>query len=398
MANAPVAPKPYSGLVFFERGYRPFFLGAALFVGIAIPLWVVTLETGEDIVSGISSRDYHVHEMIFGYLSAVFAGFLLTALPNWTNRPAIAGLQLALLSLLWLLGRIAMVTSTSWPLAAAIIDASFLVVIVAIAWKEVILGGSIRNYPVCLIISLLAVANIAFHYALVTESDTAMIERMSLGVPALLISLVGGRVVPNFSGNWMKQNGISPLPAAFSKYDMMVMAATAITLGSWIMLPDDFVTGLLFSGLSLLHLIRLYRWRGWQTGAEPLVLILHVGYFWLPLWFGLSGLAILAPEYFSASSALHALTAGAIGTMTVAIMTRAILGHSGRKLHAGSGTQTIYVMIIWGALMRVFAEVLPFDYLFIVSASGTLWAGGFIVFVVVYGPYCLKKKIADYSG
>lgn len=387
--------KAYSGPVLFERGYRTFFLGAGLFAGFAIPLWIVALRTGIEIPTAFSVRDYHIHEMIFGYLSAVIAGFLLTALPNWTGRPAIVGWRLALLSALWICGRIVVITSASWPMAAAMVDTSFLVVVAAVAWREVLAGGNIRNVPICLMISLVALANITYHVVQLDGADTAWVERLALGIVTILISLVGGRVIPAFSTNWMKQNDISPLPVPFSLFDKIALLATVITIISWIATPEIELTGYLFSILFVVHVIRMYRWRGWQTFGEPLVLILHVGYMWLPIWFGLTGLAILAPELFSTSSALHALTAGTIGMMPVAIMTRAILGHSGRKLTANPATQMIYVLIFCGALLRVFAEVLPFDYLSVVSASGTLWAGGFILFVFVYGRYCLSEKLGS---
>lgn len=393
MATPQPTTKKYTGFILFERGYRPFFLGAALFAGIAIPLWVLALKTGYEIPTGFSARDYHVHEMIFGYLSAILAGFLLTAMPNWTNRPAIDGLQLAFLSTLWLTGRIAIVTSASWPMTAAVIDAAFLLIVCGVAWREVIKGGSIRNMPICLLVSLFAIANIAYHFAQLEGGDTAVIERSALGVITVLISLVGGRVIPNFSGNWMKKNKLTPLPAPFGTFDKAALLATVVTLASWIMTPDTKLTGALFSALCLIHAVRLYRWRGWQTTAEPLVFILHIGYLWLPVWYGLTGLAILLPEAFSTSSALHALTTGTIGTMTMAIMTRAILGHSGRQLHAGRATQLIYTLIVSGAFLRIFSETLPVDYITMVSLSGALWAGGFIVFALVYGPYCLARKI-----
>jgi uncharacterized protein involved in response to NO len=392
MASPSPARKQYQGLILFERAYRTFFLGAALFAGFTIPLWVLTLNTNLEISTAFTARDYHVHEMIFGYLGAVLAGFLFTAMPNWTGRPALAGIQLALLSTLWLAGRIAVVTSAAWPVAAAVIDASFLVAIASLAWKDVIKGGSVRNMPVCLLVSLLAATNIAYDLALVQDFDTAWSLRSALAVIAVLLSLIGGRVTPNFSANWMRKNNFTSLPAPFSAFDKITIAATIITVTVWSAMPDAKITGVLFSAVFVAHMVRLLRWRGWQATAEPLVLILHIGYLWLALWFGLSALAILLPETFSPSSAVHALTSGAIGTMTMAIMTRAILGHSGRRLIADRATQTIYALIVTGAFLRVFSETLAFNYDLTVTLSGALWAGGFILFAITYGPYCLTRR------
>ena len=392
MTSPAPSRKEYTGFILFERAYRLFFPGAALFAAIAIPLWVFILKTGMETPSGFLARDYHVHEMIFGYLGAVLAGFLFTAMPNWTGRPALPGIHLALLSALWLAGRIAVLTSASWPMATAVLDASFLLAVSGLAWKDVIAGGSIRNMPVCLLVSLLAIANIAYDFARLQGSDTAWAERSALAIIAILISLIGGRVVPNFSSNWMKKNNISPLPSPFSTFDKAVLAATAITLTSWIITPETSLTGYLFSVTFFAQAARLFRWRGWQTTSEPLVLILHIGYLWLVLWFGLTGLAVLSPDMFSVSSALHALTAGAIGTMTMAIMTRAILGHSGRKLSAGRITTIIYTLIVAGAFVRVFAQSFTLDFILSTAISGTLWSAGFLLFALTYGRYCLSRK------
>jgi len=392
MANPASARKQYDGFILFERAYRPFFLGAALFAGFAIPLWLLALKSGLEIPSSFTARNYHIHEMIFGYLGAVLAGFLFTAMPNWTGQPALTRSRLALLSALWLAGRIAVITSAPWPLAAAVIDASFLVAVASLAWNDVIKGGSRRNMPVCLLVSLLAATNIAFDFSQIQGFDTTWSLRSALAVIAVLLSLIGGRVTPNFSSNWMKRNNFTSLPAPFGVFDKVTIAATILTVVSWIIAPEAKPTGILFAAVFIAHMVRLVRWRGWQATAEPLILILHIGYLWLALWFGLTALAILSPDTFSPSSAVHALTSGAIGTMTMAIMTRAILGHSGRRLIADRTTQIIYALITLGAFLRVFAETFAFDYMMTVTLSGTLWAGGFILFAITYGPYCLTRR------
>ncbi len=394
MATPASAHKQYDGLILFERAYRPFFLGAALFAGFAIPLWLLALKSGLEIPSSFAAREYHIHEMIFGYLGAVLAGFLFTAMPNWTGRPALARIRLALLSALWLAGRIAVITSAAWPLAAAVIDASFLVAVASLAWSCVIKGGSRRNMPICLLVSLLAATNIAYDIAQLQDFETAVIIRSALAVIAVLLSLIGGRVTPSFSTNWMRRNKFASLPTAFGTFDKITIAATIITVTVWIAMPDAKITGVLFAAVFIAHMVRLLRWRGWQATAEPLIFILHIGYLWLALWFGLSALAILSPETFSPSNAVHALTSGAIGTMTMAIMTRAILGHSGRRLHADRATQTIYALIVTGAFLRVFSETLAFNYDLTITLSGSLWAGGFILFAITYGPYCLTRRKA----
>jgi len=384
----------YQGPALFERGFRPLFLGAGIFAGLALPLWLVQFSLGWQTPSFLSARDFHVHEMIFGYFAAVVSGFLLTAVPNWTGRLPVAGRPLVLLSGLWLAGRLAMFFSSLWPLAAAFIDVLFLLAMACILCREVIAGRHYRSIPICALIALLASANIAFNGLALSGNDTQWAERPALALVVLFISLIGGRVVPSFTRNWMVRQQLSPLPTAFSRYDKILLALNLAALALWIAYPAALVSGISLAILSLGHLIRLARWRGVATFSEPLLAILHIGYLWLPLWFALTALAIIAPQFAAPSAATHALTAGAIGTMTIGFMTRIILGHSGRPLTAGPATTLIYGLVIVGALLRIAAPYLPFDYVSVIVASGCLWSVGFWLFVAIYGPICLAPRAA----
>lgn len=388
MPTSAEAIRDYRGPALFQRGFRPLFLGAGVFAGIAMPLWLVALHSGWTPVPALDARAYHVHEMIFGYLSAVIAGFLLTAIPNWTGRLPVAGRGLLLLTVLWLAGRVAMAVSPVWPEGAAVVDAGFLVVFAAIVWREIVAGRNIRNLPVCVMVTLLALANIVRHSQSLNGGDTAWSERSALGVIAVMIALVGGRIVPSFTRNWMSKRRAPNLPAPFGAFDRAALGAAAVASAAWIVRPGHVVTGLLCGLAAAALLVRTVRWRGWRTLAEPLVWILHAGYLWLPVWFALTALAILAPCAIDASSALHALTAGAVGTMTIAVMTRAILGHGGRPLAAGRITTLIYLAVIAGGVLRVAAGSLPFDYLSAMTLAGLLWTTGFALFVLSYGPVC----------
>lgn len=388
MPTSAEAIRDYQGPALFERGFRPLFLGAGAFAGIAMPLWLIALHSGWTVVPDLDARAYHVHEMIFGYLSAVIAGFLLTAIPNWTGRLPVAGQGLVLLTLLWLAGRVAMAVSPVWPDGAAVVDAAFLVVFAAIVWREIIAGRNVRNLPICIMVTLLALANIVHHSQTLSGGDTSWSERAALGVIAVMIALVGGRIVPSFTRNWMSKRKDPNFPASFDTFDQAALGVTVAASAAWIVLPGHVVTGLLCGLAAAALLVRTARWRGWRTLAEPLVWILHVGYLWLPVWFALTALAILAPDAIDPSSALHALTAGAIGTMTIAVMTRAILGHSGRPLAADRITALIYLAVVAGGVLRVLATSLPFDYLSTMTLGGLFWTAGFALFVLSYGPIC----------
>lgn len=384
--------RAYSGSALFERGYRPFFLGAVVFSALALPLWLVALRTGLGPPAYLGPREWHVHEMVFGYLGAVIAGFLLTAIPNWTGRLPVAGRALALLAGFWLAGRVAMLVSSGAPVAGAVIDSAFLCVFAAIAWREVLAGRNRRNLPICVLVTLLAAANIGFHVAAIRGLDLAIAERVALAATAVLIMLVGGRIVPSFTRNWLAKQGATALPAAFGLADKLAMAAAAAALIAWIVAPQAVVSAVLFAIGAIMLALRLARWRGFATFAEPLVIILHIGYAWLPLWCALMALQIGWPALLDASTALHALTAGAIGTMTVAVMTRATLGHSGRPLAADWMTSVVYILVVAAAALRVLTPLLPFDALAMLTIAGAAWSAGFALFAIGYAPIFLRGR------
>jgi uncharacterized protein involved in response to NO len=381
-----------AGPTLFERGFRPFFFGAAVFAAIAVPIWIAWLHVGWMPPAALDGRQWHIHEMLFGFVTGVIAGFLLTAIPNWTGRLPIAGWRLASLFGLWLAGRVAMMHSGFAPGLAAAIDSAFLVVLALVALREVLDSRNVRNLPVCAAVSVLGIDNIAFHIAALGGFDTGLFERLGLGVVAVLIMLIGGRIVPSFTRNWMLKRKMAALPAEFGPLDKAAMVLTIVAVLAWIALPEKQVTGGLFALAALALAIRLARWRGWATTGDPLVLILHVGYAWLPLWGALMAVAIFRRDIFDPTTAIHALTAGAGGTMTIAVMTRASLGHSGRPLVAGPLTSIVYLLIVAGAMTRLLVPLYPAQYLSIVGLSGVLWAAGFALFAIGYAGILLRPS------
>ena len=323
--------------------------------------------------------------MIFGYLPAVLGGFLLTAIPNWTGRPPVQGAPLALLVILWLAGRLAMLCPAGGAVSGAI-DSVFLVALAGVACNEIVRGGNRRNLPVGVLVSLLALANVLFHFGAGWGLPDRIGQRLGLALATLLMALIGGRIIPAFTTNWMKQRGLAPLPAPFSGFDRLAIVATAVALIGWVAGPTAAVSGGLLMLAGLLHVVRLARWRGWLTSSEPLVTVLHVAYAWMPLALLLMGLAILRPGWIAPTQALHALTAGAVAQLTLAVMTRATLGHTGSALTAGAATVAIYALVFVGAALRLILPFTSMQYAHAMAFAAAPWSAGFLLFVVVYGP------------
>ncbi len=379
--------------IFFSRAFRPFFFGAGLFGGISIILWLVMLTGALEPFSHLSARDWHVHEMIFGYFAAAMTGFLLTAVPNWTGRMPLAGMPLALLFGLWLAGRMAMFFSDIAPYTAIAADAAYLPVLSFLIWREIIAGRNRRNIIVALLVSALTIANFVFHVQFLFGPDTILLaERLGLAVAAGLIMLIGGRIVPSFTRNWLMKQGVKDepaLPAPFGMFDRVAVALAALALAAWVALAEQRIVGALLGVAGVMHLWRLLRWRGWTAVREPLVWILHVGYLWLAAWMLLMAASIF--ELWPYTDALHALTAGAIVVMTLAVMTRASLGHSGRPLTANALTTFIYMLAIAGALVRVLAAFLPTMMAW--HLSGTLTAVALLWFALGYAPVFFRPRV-----
>ncbi len=376
-----------------ERGFRPFFLVAALWSVAAMAIWIVALATGMDVPGLYGPVAWHAHEMIFGYAAAVIAGFLLTAIPNWTGRLPVRGTPLALLAAIWLIGRLAILASEAiGATAAALIDLGFPCVFLAIVLREIVAGRNLRNAPVALLLTVLALANGLFHLdALGWLPTEALALRLGIAAIAILIALIGGRVTPSFTRNWLIKQGLPVRPAEMGWVDKASMAVTGLALVAWVGLGDHVAAGLLLLLAGLVTGLRLSRWQSHWTGTEPLVWVLHLGYGWLAAGLFATGLAICWDEI-PISAGLHALTAGAIGTMTLALMTRASLGHSNRALRADAATTAIYGFVTAAALCRVVGPFIEPLSAYVFEASALFWLLAYGLFLVSYGPLLLNWK------
>ena len=376
--------RAYAGPPLFSFGFRPFFLVACAWAAATVPIWVLAY-LGYEPFGRALTRDWHVHEMLFGYLAGVMAGFLLTAVPNWTGRLPVMGAPLATLAGLWIAGRAAMLVS---PLSfwAAAVDAAFLIVFAGVVWRDVVAGRNWRKLPVCALVTLLALANLGVHLRPLQPDLAAACERLALGVAAAMITLIGGRVTPSFTHNWLMQRRIAAMPAAVSRFDHAVLGITGLAAAAWIVAPDHVAAGAALALAGVGNLARLSRWRGERTFAEPLVWVLHAGYGWLGVALLVLGVSVLAPGVVPRSAGIHALTVGAIGLMTLGMMTRTTLGHTGRPLEAGGGTLAIYLLVSAAAALRIGAVFLPAYQPLLLGLSSVAWSVAFAGFILVYGP------------
>ncbi len=380
----------YAGPAIFSYGFRPFFLGAAAWAALGIALWLPQYFGEMSLPTAFDPLDWHIHEMIYGYAAATIAGFLLTAIPNWTGRLPVNGYPLAGLFALWLAGRVAIAGSAVWgPWIAAAIDIAFLVIFAAIALREVIAGNNWRNLRVLVLLGVLIAGNIVFHLEEILHGHADYGVRIAIAALIVLITLVGGRIVPSFTNNWLVRNNPGRLPIAFSRYDAVTLAVSALALTSWTALPQSAASGAVLLIAGVLQAIRQFRWAGDRTFADRLVLVLHVAYVFIPAGFLLLGAAIVWPAHWPTSAGIHAWTTGAVGLMTLAVMTRASLGHTGRPLIASVPTQFIYGCALVAALTRIIAAFEPSSTLLYVA--GSAWFLAFGGFTISFGPSLLGR-------
>lgn len=377
----------------FAQGFRPFFFGAAIWAVIAIGIWVDMLLTGAALPSRFDPLAWHIHEMLFGFVMAAVAGFLLTAIPNWTKRPPISGAPLAALAGLWLAGRIACLISLMMPAWLAVAaDLIFPIILVAAAGREIIAGKNWRNLVMLVPVTVLGVANLLMHL----ETDGVAIAAglgWRLGVAAIiaLISLIGGRIIPNFTRNWLLKQNSSALPAQAGWPDKAALGTLLGGLFGWAAFPmSRAVAGLVLLG-AVLNVWRLYRWRGVSTGKEPLLLVLHIGYGWIVVGAAMLSLSVLT-QRIPEGAAVHALTVGAIGTMILAVMSRATRGHTGRPLTSDAITRLIYILVTLGAMIRISAEFSADWMMSLLLISAGLWSAAFAIFALTYAPMLLWSR------
>lgn len=396
MRNIKRGEKPHSTgqgvrlTVVLSLGLRPFFLGAALFAATAMGIWVLALRGTFLIAPEYGMTVWHTHEMLFGYGPAVLSGFLLTAVPNWTGRKPLSGAGLGLLWLLWLSGRVAMMVPVPQPVMVAL-DTSFLPVIAFVMAREVIAARNWRNLMVLGPIALIALANGVFHFEVARFGSSEYGVRLGLASLVFLVMLIGGRIVPAFTRNWLVKQGLDRRPVGFGRFDGILLIVSVMVLGLWTVVPVGVVTGVALMLIAVLHGVRMTRWAGVATFSNPLLFVLHASYAMIPT--GLLLLALAAGPGGDAAqvAAQHLLGIGAIGGMTMSVMIRASLGHTGRALKADVWSVAGLVFIFLAAATRVLAEFVA-DQTIWIDLSAGFWIAGFALFVLRIGPGLLTPR------
>ncbi len=392
------ARRSWQGAAIWSRGFRPFFLAAGVWAVIGIALWLPFLSGAIEIPTAFSAVDWHAHEMIFGYGGAVISGFLLTAIPNWTGRLPVAGWPLAALTALWASGRLVIFASSliGRP-AAAVVDGAYLIVFAALVAREVIAGRNWRNLKVVALVLALALVNLAFHFEDAVYGAAEYSQRAALALMVMLILLVGGRVTPSFTHNWLARAGQAKRPIPFGRSDGAVIALSGASLALWAVAPDWRWTGALAVAAGVGNLWRLSRWRGLRAREDALVLVLHVGFMLAALGFFTIGAHALQPAFVPSAAGVHVWAVGAVGVMTLAMMTRATLGHSGRALVASKTTRLAYLSVVVAMFARVAMALLPAFGEPLMHIAAGAWILAFAAFLAAYAPMLLRPAGATRS-
>jgi uncharacterized protein involved in response to NO len=383
----------------FSMGFRPFFIAASLYAVFALVEWVLMYAGHRLPRAWDDGMAWHAHEMIFGFVAAVIGGFLLTAVPNWTKSQPVHGRPLAALLCVWLAGRVVMHlgATMSWPLLAAV-DMLFLPALALSLLPSVVQGRSVRNYVFFGILGVLTLLNGVIHagvHGAVLWLDPGAALQAAVFLVVLMIVILGGRVIPLFTRNALKLSGadveMKVLPSLERASTASVAFLAALSLGGF---GENSLTGWVSILAGILLSVRMAGWYGQRTFAMPIVWILHVAYGWIVLGLLEYGSAVLFRPSL-ALVALHVLTIGGIGTMTIGMMSRVSLGHTGRPLRAPDTVVAAYVILQLAVLARVAGGLDLADYATAVAASGVLWSVAFGLFALAYLPMLLRPRIDE---
>jgi uncharacterized protein involved in response to NO len=379
-------------------GFRPFFLLAAIFAAAAIPLWILIYEGILDPVSHLPPTIWHGHEMVFGFVVAVIAGFLLTASSHWTGWQTASGWKLGLLTGLWIAGRIAMTAGSHFPAWLAVgLDVAFLPVVAVGLAIPILRVGNRRNIALPVILLVLGAMNMAIHLAAlgVIDCDPARGLRIAIDLILLMIGVLGGRVIPSFTKNALPHVRVNPRAKA-SALALLSLAALAISEAA---IGTPGVTGSLALLAGAVNAVRMRGWGSLGTAHHPMLWILHVGYAWLAIGLILRGIGDLT-GIIPVDAGIHALTLGAIGSMTIGMMSRVALGHTGRSIRPARLTIAAYWLVNAAGALRVAFAFIPDDPFRTASltASGALWSMAFLCFALVYLPILGRPRVDGRPG
>jgi len=381
-----------TGFALWNLGFRPFYLCASVFSAISVLLWAAQY-SGLLPFAYLPSHLWHGHEMLFGYTMAVVAGFLLTAVRAWTGQPTAVGVPLMALVALWVAGRVLVLTPFGTP--AAVVNAAFPVALAVAIAVPLLRSRNVRNYFFVGLLVLMGALVAALHLGLrgVFELPPRLGLVLGLDVMLFIMAVMGGRVIPMFTNNGVPGAGASRHPLVEK---LALGSVLLLFIIDFFQLPSAYIAAIALIAV-MAHGTRLYLWRPWRTRAVPLVWILHAAYAWIVVHLALralSGLGWLAESY-----AIHALTVGAIGGLTMGMMTRTARGHTARPLVADGYELTCFLLIQAAALVRVFGGMaVPAAYMASVQVSGVLWSAAFGLYAVRYWPVLTRPRLDGKPG
>ena len=393
-------PSRDGGFVPFAFGFRPFFLLAGLYAVISIGSWAWLHGHGATFIQPLLPQAWHGHEMTFGFMGAAIAGFLLTAVPNWTGERAMSGAPVAVLTALWLVGRLAFFSAGNLPFAVVAIAELLFLPALLLMVAPMLIRSANRNQPLLLVLAMLWMTDGWFLYGM--RSGDALVGRdallVALDLVLILVTIIGGRIVPAFTRNALNQAGaqisLQPKPTVER---LVILVMFAVTVGD-LVAPGGKVAAGLAAIAAGLHLWRQSGWHGWRTHSQPIVWVLHLAYLWLPVGFALKAAALSGGAAW-AGFWQHALAAGAAGTMILAVMTRAALGHTGRPLRVRPSIVLAYILLTVSVVVRVFGpSALALEYRTTILVASALWIAAFIPYLVVYGPILLGPRADGKPG
>lgn len=391
-SHATSSPSPDVALG--RKGFRPFFFLAAAQALAGVPLWVLVLSGHVPLATTLSAQTWHAHEMLFGYAAAVIAGFLLTAVANWTKRETLVGAPLLGLAVFWVLGRIALVSPWLAPGVAAAIDLAFLPALALVIARPILQSGNRRNFVMVGVLLGLTAGNALVHLdalgVLPGFGRRATLAALQLVV--LLMLLISTRVLPMFTRNALGKPEIRAI-SALDRAALLATLCAALADFTW---GDAFATPWLCAAASLLVVLRTRYWGTRAALREPMLWILHLGHAWIAVGLLLKALTPLAPVL--GSSAIHAFTAGALGCLSLGMMVRVTLGHTGRMIVASATTRVTFVAMIAAGVLRVAAPLIPLPYLWVLGLSAAAWALAFALFLREFAPMLVKPRVDGAAG
>ncbi|MCW2246711.1 uncharacterized protein involved in response to NO [Azospirillum fermentarium] len=400
MTAIPAALRSIRPPLLVAYGFRPFFLLSGIAGFGLVAGWLAVLAHGGWPPGPVAPAQWHAHEMLFAFAAAAIAGFLLTAVPGWTGTQPRHGWPLGIMVALWLAGRLVLLPGVgSPPAVAAVADLAFLPALAVALAGPLVRAGKARNTAFVGLLAVLTAANLLFHldWLGVVDGGAAAGERLAIAVVLMMVTVVGGRIVPNFTRNALNARGITAPVVTGPWVERAVLGGTLALLPLDLLLPDSPVTGIVALAAGLAHAARLSRWQGLRTLDQPIVWILHAAYAWIPVGLLLKAAALLGTEI-SGSAAIHALTVGAFASMILAVMTRATLGHTGRRLDVPRPIAAAYVLVLLAGALRVLAALVLSYGEPLLHGAGAAWLLAFGLYLWVYGPMLLSPRVDGRPG